>query len=445
MQDSQTTIHTDARHRMGQRPLALAVNTGEGLGFQDIGSSFGRAGGPSGLQKPVKTYQSRLKRSAHRTVSASESPHSSDDEIRLCSSPSRRKPAGTTTTCDAEQTAPVNAHGRIRLFPSHPDYKQDDVIQRLKFVKKNKPVLDAITVDEDPPPSSVPSNSPDQSQDIFKPISHDILREDMASTAAKPYSPSVPTRGLSRLQKSPSPVRPSAHLTAENKKVPQSTPLSRSLSTQAEEAAPPLKSRPRPRVIHKPGKQLASPDSTPQPSMTSSDSTRRAEFPFQAKSPSPSENNTRTTVRPRPRPQVKQALGSTESMRRVPQEFPMSFSAKENVSDGGTSDHGRTRIKNKGKGRARLQPESTFPTLSPLKSPSEGKILKGKGRTLPDEEQRDENGTLAPTRASKQPFPMSAQLLESINRCSPPPKRVSDDSDAGHGRASKKLKDTISG
>ena len=125
--------------------------------------------------------------------------------------------------------------------------------------------------------------------------------------------------------------------------------------------------------------------------------------------------------------------------------FPMSFSAKENVSDGGTSDHGRTRIKNKGKGRARLQPESTFPTLSPLKSPSEGKILKGKGRALPDEEQRDENGTLAPTRASKQPFPMSAQLLESINRCSPPPKRVSDDSDAGHGRASKKLKDTISG
>jgi len=465
MQDNDTTIHTDSRHRMGQRPISLAVNAGEGVGFQDIGSSFARAGGPSGSQRPAKTYKSKFKQSISRTKLDIEFSESSEDELLLSGNSSAlpspiRKLTGKPTT-SAEQTVRVKVNETIQDLPSHPYYKPDDTIKKLKFNKTKKPVLlDVVVVDEEPPASSsLPSNSADQSQDIFKPISHDILLDDEIglSNTASLHPPSVLTRVLSGREKSPSLTHFSACSETENKRSRSQLP-SNSLSTQIEEAIPTPKSRPKPRVICNP-RLPAGPDSTPRASMTISNSTRRTELPFRPKSPGPSENNTSNPVKPKPRPRIKQALGPTESMRRVPQEFPMSLSAKENASDGGSSDHGRTRIRNKGKGKApasstgtakRLQPDSTFPTLSPLKSSScrLEKSLKGKSRAPPAEELQNDNSPLPSAQASMRPFPMSTQLLESINRCSPiasQVKRVSDDSDAGHGRASKKLKDTISG
>lgn len=461
MQDNDTTIHTDSRHRMGQRPISLAVNTGEGVGFQDFGSSFARAGGPSGPQRPARTYKSKFKQSVSRTKLDGESSRSSEDELLLSPQsstlPSSRKLTGKPTT-STEQTVRVRVNEEMQVLPSHPHYKPDDTLKKLKFNKTKKPVLDVVVDEEPPPSSSLPNDSPDQTQDIFKPISHDILFGDGIglSNAASLHPPSAPTRGSSRREKSPSPIRISAR--SENKKTSRSQLPSNSLSTQIEEATSASKSRPKPRVICNP-RPPASLDSTPRAPVTTLNSTRRTELLFRPKSPGSSENNTNNPVKPKPRPRIKRAPGPTESMRRVPQEFPMSLSAKENASDGGSSDHGRTRIKNKGKGKTpasststakRLQPESTFPSLSPLKSSSGllEKSLKGKGRALPEEELQDDNSPLASTQTNMQPFPMSAQLLESINRCSPTPsqaKRASDDSDAGHGRASKKLKDAIPG
>ncbi|KAL4066174.1 RTC4-like domain-containing protein [Scleroderma citrinum] len=138
----------------------------------------------------------------------------------------------------------------------------------------------------------------------------------------------------------------------------------------------------------------------------------------------------------------------------------MSLSAKENVSDGGSStDHGNTRIQNKGKGKGkapsssasttkRLQPETTFPTLSPLRPSTHysEKPSKGKNRSFPLEEHTDGNDTRGSSRTNMRPFPMSVELLESIDHSSPTgslAKRVSDGSDAEHKRASKKLKDSV--
>ncbi|KAI6044463.1 hypothetical protein EDC04DRAFT_2889918 [Pisolithus marmoratus] len=227
--------------------------------------------------------------------------------------------------------------------------------------------------------------------------------------------------------------------------------------------------KPKPRVIHV-RKQPPSLEITPR----ASESMRRTELPLRTKSPVPSDTNCPGKLKPKPRPRIKQK--PPEPTRNVPQEFPMSLSAKENLSDGGNStDNGTTTNKNKNKGRSKmsahqdkmhsfpipsplrgrqqlppkaksLQPETTFPSLSPLsKTAYSACTPKKKGRNYTGNRNEDEDGTphvltFARTGVNVRPFPMSTQLLESIDHRSPgsPAKRVSDDSDAGSKRASKK-------
>ncbi|KAI6139799.1 RTC4-like domain-containing protein [Pisolithus tinctorius] len=344
----------------------------------------------------------------------------------------------------------------------------------LKFSKKKSAVPTTTRPEEElPPSSSNPDIDPDDTLDFLEPISTSVLGrgDDGHRTSA------LRNNNLSAHTDSPSPSSSTTclpKLSATSKVVTKHS-ASKDMKGNNGSSAPSAPPKPKPRGIHVP-RQSPSHEITPR----ASGSTRRIGLPLRNKSPVLSNTNCPSKPKLRPRPRVKQKL--PEPTRNAPQEFPMSFSAKENLSDGGNStDTGTTMAtnKSKSKGKSRisahqakmlsfpipsplharqqspskakpLQHDSTFPMLSPLSKAAYSACTPTKNDKLPtrlgDEE---EDGTphapaYARTDADVRPFPMSTQLLESINRGSPgsPAKRVSDDSDAGHKRASKKHKDS---
>ncbi|KAG8215087.1 hypothetical protein J3R82DRAFT_8508 [Butyriboletus roseoflavus] len=446
--DTKTTtkdIFSDPSHRMSQRPVA--VKSGQGIGFQALGSSFGPP-------KPVVTYGKSSKSkskppetlvSKPRRTPCSITESESDDELLLSSqnsmgrdatSPAKRTARGTIPS-DEEETIRVNG----RVLPAHPDYKpsSSDALKRIRFKKNKKSTPAGDAVSEIAPPSS----SLTDSQDLFKPISEDVIEiiDDLP-----PGGPSSTRR------KSPSATRSAARRFTEAKDSSTSKPSS---SIAKDTTRSPAKPRPKPRVVIKsaPRRRESSPEATPRPVA------RNRELPLRSKTPElPANANSKVIVK-KPLP--------ASSLHREPQEFPMSLQAKENVSDGAWSgDASSTKTKKAVISRTatfvqtpkpiplpsplKTKPVSrgiTFPNLSPLSSSNE----KGKTREKhPDENYVDL--TDAPgKRGGPKPFPMSSQMLAGIDRRSKSPstrslisqKRASsDDSDAEQGRTAKKHKDS---
>ncbi|KAG6330683.1 hypothetical protein ID866_8406 [Astraeus odoratus] len=492
----------DTNYRMGQRPVD--VNEGEGVGFQDFESSFvGQTdAGTSTLRTSGKPSASRFKPGAFhsetRTLSRASSYNTftSDDdgspdelllsqgsETSLCRPVSKRKPAASRSAA-AEDTVRVHVNGKTQNLPCHPDFRPNDRLKGLKFTKKKKkgelePEPDIVEEGELPAPSSsFPDLDPDESQDIFKPISDELRGTIAVDTGTPANVHSRPERSQASTmmrRKSPSLARSSARSVTDNKRPPNTKGAAKP-SPVVENESMTKPSRPKPRVIHKPSR-CASPRSIPQAVASTSTSMHSVEPPFPTKSPTRLDTNATNKTKPKPRPRIKLALAPTESVRRVPQGFPMS-SAKENVSDGeGSIDHRPTKSKDKEKEKALapqtsirsvplpsplrnkspspslkkakpLQPESTFPVLSPLSSPvhrSKTSNGRGKGRAQPGEE-TPRAPPITRTSTATRPFPMSAQLLESINCPSPSgslAKRTSDGSDAETGRVPKKRRDSV--
>ncbi|KIO03402.1 hypothetical protein M404DRAFT_618813 [Pisolithus tinctorius Marx 270] len=485
---SGSNIYTDPSSRLSRRLLAPSVHVGEGVGFQDFGSSFAVGGGgaqipsrPSGSQGSTTSSTRKSKLPSSRGLRRATSNSSSDDELRLSQGSSRstsnyisKGKADEHIAPAAERMARVNVNGQIQLLPFHPDYKPNNVLKSLKFSKKKSAVPTTTRPEEElPPSSSNPDIDPDDTLDFLEPISTSVLGrgDDGHRTSA------LRNNNLSAHTDSPSPSSSTTclpKLSATSKVVTKHS-ASKDMKGNNGSSAPSAPPKPKPRGIHVP-RQSPSHEITPR----ASGSTRRIGLPLRNKSPVLSNTNCPSKPKLRPRPRVKQKL--PEPTRNAPQEFPMSFSAKENLSDGGNStDTGTTMAtnKSKSKGKSRisahqakmlsfpipsplharqqspskakpLQHDSTFPMLSPLSKAAYSACTPTKNDKLPtrlgDEE---EDGTphapaYARTDADVRPFPMSTQLLESINRGSPgsPAKRVSDDSDAGHKRASKKHKDS---
>ncbi|KAI6167304.1 RTC4-like domain-containing protein [Pisolithus thermaeus] len=488
LKKNRSSIFTDPSHRMTQRPPAPSVHVGKGVGFQDFGSSFAVRGEgariasrASGSQSSTSSPTRRTKPGpSHALRRASSSASSSDDELLLSQGSSRtasnhiskrKKPELISPT--TERTARVTVDGKTQQLPYHPDFKPNNALKSLKFSKK-KAVSDLIVVEDEqvPPSSSNPDIDPDETLDLFQPISKGILGcGDSGPRASTARNGNFLAHRNSRSPFQSSTCMPKVSATS---KAPTEPSASKDVRGGDDNPAPKVHPRPKPRVVYAP-RQSPSPETTPR----ASKSRRRTKSPPRTKSPMPSDADCASKPQPklRPRPRIKQK--PPEPMRKVPQEFPMSLSAKENLSDGGNgTDNGKITNKIKNKGKSKLpapqaktcsfpipsplhtrqqsppkamssQPEGTFPTLSPLSKAAYSacapkKDVNGTGIHNADEDGTSHAPGFARTGADIRPFPMSTRLLESINRRSPgsPAKRLSDDSDAGGKRASKKHKDS---
>ncbi|KAH0836450.1 hypothetical protein J3R83DRAFT_8057 [Lanmaoa asiatica] len=446
---------SDPSHRMSQRPFA--VKSGEGLGFQDIGSSLLPP-------KPVVTYRKSSKskfkpatmlNSRARMAPSHISEDESDDELLLSSqnsmggyaTPSSKRVAkGKKTDIHSnEETVCVNG----RVLAAHPDYKPSSstALKTLRFMKDKKLSIPAgDTVTEVQPPSSSLTNS----QGLLSSISDDIeILDDCLPSGPSP-SRQTPSEMSSTRRRSPSATRIAARRFTDAKDSSTSK-----LSSPAAKDTPrsPTKHRPQPRVIMKspPNKHDSSPESTPRPPA------QKRNLPLRSKMPEPPANAVG-------KQSVKKPHIPSPSRRPEPQEFPMSLQAKENISDGAWS--GDTSINTKKVSRAAtfvhtpkpiplpsplgkkpVSRSTTFPNLSPLSSSKD----KGKARAKsPDEDGIDTtNGPRK--RGGPKPFPMSSQMLAGIDKRSQSPtarslkstKRASsDDSGTEQGRTAKKRKDS---
>lgn len=443
---SNTDFFSDPSHRMSQRPSI--VKSGEGIGFQELGSSFGPP-------KPVVTYGGSYKSKSKlpyepRKVPPSIEEDESDDELLLLSSqPSTGGDATSSSKrvvkakkhdipSDEEESVHVNG----RTLPAHPDYKPSsfNALKVLRFTK-NKKNAPSGNVDAEVPPPSSPVND---SQELSKPISDDIEVLDHS-----PGGPSRPSGSSSTRRRSPSTTRTGAQRFSDAKDAPTPKPTS---PTAKDTSRPLTKPRPKPRVIIKsaPRHRDSSPESTPRPAE------RKRGFPLRNKTPEKPANleNKRSVKKP----------VNPSSSRREPQEFPMSLQAKENVSDGAWSgDASSSKTKKAVISRAatiantpkpiplpsplKTKPVSrttTFPNLSPLTSSRD----KGKARAPSPDEVEVNLTDGQEKRSGPQPFPMSSQMLAGIDRRSKSPslkstKRASsDDSGAEQGRTAKKHKDS---
>ena len=475
-------IFSDPSHRMSQRPLA--VKAGEGLGFQDFGSSFDTPKAGATYGKPSKSKFKPAEPLSAKPRKALPISEESDDELLLSSqnsmgghatSPSKRVVKGKrpTTPSDEEETVCVNG----RDLAAHPDYKPSsrDAVKGLRFKKnkKNIPAGDAIA--EVPPPSS----SLEDPQDLFRPISDDIeiLNDPLPSGPSS--SRQKPSETFSTRRRSPSATRAAARRLPDAKNSSTSKPSS---PTAKDTPRSPAKPRPRPRVIMKsvPCKPDSSPESTkprPRPRVVIKSAPRKRDsspestprpaaqtrgLPLRSKTPELSTNADSKQIVKKP--------AFPSSSRREPQEFPMSLQAKENVSDGARSgDASSSKTKKAVISRAatlvhtpkpiplpsplktkRISRGTTFPNLSPLSSSKD----KGKARAeSPDEDDVDLTDGLG-RRGGPKPFPMSSQMLAGIDRRSKSPssrsltstKRTSSDgSGVEQGRIVKKRKDSRPG
>lgn len=453
-------VFSDPSHRMSQRPAA--VKSGEGLGFQDMGSSLGPL-------KPVVTYGKSSKsklRSAAALPAGPRKPPShitedeSDDELLLSSQNSKGGDAASSskrvvkgkklnTPSDEEETVCVNG----LVLAAHPDYKPSsfDNVKPLRFKKNKKNPLTADAITEAPPPSSSLTGS----QDLFKPISDDIEILDVRPQSGPSSSRQRPFEASATRRTSPTAIRVATRRFTETK----DSSTSKLHSPTAEDTPrPPANPRPRPRVVKKsPPRQR---DSSPE--YTSRPAAQKRGLPLYSKTfEVPANASSGQTMKKPTFPSLP---------RREPQEFPMSLQAKENVSDGARSgDASSTKTK-----KAVISRAATFvqiPKLIPLPSPLKTKPIsrgttflnlsplsssKDKGKACaksPDVDDIDLTDG-AGKRDGPKPFPMCSQILAGIDRRSKSPttcslkstKRASsDDSAAEQGRIAKKRKDTRSG
>ena len=446
-------LFSDPSHRMSQRPT-VAVKSGEGLGFQDFGSSFGA---PKAVVTYGKSSKNKFKPAATLPAKPRKAPFhisedDSDDELLLSSQNSiggdatlisKRAVMGKKQSILSDEDETVRVNGRV--LAAHPDYKpsSSNVLKVLRFKKNKKSTRDGDTVMEVAPPTD--------SQDLFKPISDDLEILDDSLPGGPSSSRQRNSETSSTHRRSPSAARTAARRFPDANDSFTSKPSS---PIAKDTPHSPARPRPRPRVVMKsaPRECESSPESTPRPAA------QKRILPLHCKPELPANAEGKRTIR-------KPSFPS--SSRREPQEFPMSLQAKENVSDGAWSgDTPSSKAKKAPISRAatfvhtpkpiplpsplgtkRISRGTTFPNLSPLSSLKD----KGKARAKsPGEGDVDLTDGSQGERGGPKPFPMSSQMLAGIDRRSKSPstrspKRTSSvDSGVEQGRIVKKRKDSLS-
>src|SRR6267154_337510 len=175
---NKTSIFSASSCRMNERPFS--VQSGKGRSHENFGSSFP----PSKSTRPVqgKATSSKVKSAtSHLMATSSErDPLSdSDDELLLSegapslgSSPIRKRVVFGKPTMPTPQETNLAPNG----LPYHPNFLPKP-LPSFKKIKKGLRVEDSIS--EGSPSSSLPD--PDDSQELFRPISDDLLSQTLNS------------------------------------------------------------------------------------------------------------------------------------------------------------------------------------------------------------------------------------------------------------------------
>lgn len=454
-----TNFYSDRSHRMKERPYS--VQSGEGRGHEDFGSSFAPSRpiqlvqGEATTSKVKPTTSHLVIRNLERDLS-----DDSDDELLLGPSLVHERVVHNKATVSTSQETHLAPNGH----PYHPDFLPGKKLPRFKKNKKESEIITAGS-----PTSSFPD--PDDSRELFRPISHDLPPQVL---------PSQHTAKLTKEKDVGSSKRTTMRLSSPlaNKKVYTRQKLvERSVSRKpaspslhSEDGSPiPIQRRITRARLVKAGSSIIrdqSPETTPRASrqpqpfpLTSlssahSGSSRASDvFPrTSAREPSVAkkENTKVPTSKPRETTNALSRQGTAP--------FPMSPPGKSNLPvKQPILDPKASKSKPFPLCKSALTSSDTldsFPLLSPLASPVQPSSLnKGKGHVLVPLQQEDGIDGLAMSHTVQisgavRPFPMKSREVKTAPHRSPQSpsgsirsKRTSDDSDAERDRKVKRYKE----
>ncbi|OAX33804.1 hypothetical protein K503DRAFT_725367 [Rhizopogon vinicolor AM-OR11-026] len=464
-----TNLYSDSSHRMKERPYS--VQSGQGRGHEDFGSSFAPSQPVLGKATTSKVTTSKVKpTTSHLTSKSLERDLSddSDDELSLGMSLAHKRVIRGKATVSISQETNLAPNG----LPYHPDFLPNKKLPNFTKIKKVSQVKD---IPEAPPSSSLPD--PDDSQELFRPISDDlppqilpshhtarstrekhagsskctIVRLDGSSlppTNKKVSMHQNPVERSSKKPTSPSPLSEDEPSESIQRPIQRSQPVKAGRSNirdRSPEATPRaiIQPQPFPLAISPAysGSSSASDAFPPQESAREASAAikENAELPISKRK---EKKNALSRQQTAPFPMsppgmlnlpVKQPLLDPKA----PKPFPLPLQKQ---------------------ALARLDTLDDFPAPSPLTSPVQPPSLnKGKGRALvlhPDEGHIDElaTGHTAQIKGALRPFPMNSQEIKTAPRSSPQSpsgstrsKRTSDDSDRERGRKVKRHKEDNQG
>ncbi|KAH7920529.1 hypothetical protein BV22DRAFT_1133001 [Leucogyrophana mollusca] len=484
MKGRNTDLHSDTGHRMQTRPPSYQAGRGEA--FHDHGNSFGlprsaplktyaRSGGSTLKGKTVRAKTTSMKHSMLDSFSES------DDELLLDENSSQIGDASPlrNTTSNTKGKAREKLGGeenKINCWGTLHDLHPDFPPKKLPNFTKTKRALGESSVPEAPPPSS---SLPDtDSQDPFPPIADDLT---LPPTPTKPQSqprslrrggsarstdafnrPESRSTRVPRKQATISPSRSPKAAPSSTRSLAENGRATRSMSRMdqgfqhKDESSKllPVQAPPRPRPKPRPLKaqnsmisRYGSPEATPRPQ----------KYPVAISPPLQSGSKGITQELSSSRQTDEPAASHS---RRTLQEFPMTPPAKKKNAKGKGKSKSPERglplpspLADPGLRRELTRTGSAFPALSPISTPSRSEVpFKDKGKKRAVAHAQDGNDLSDVTITRPKPFPLSSQVLASIDRIpssqarSPRlAKRASDDSDGGRGRVAKRRKDNAPG
>lgn len=453
-----TNFYSDSSLRMKDRPYS--VQSGEGRGHEDFGSSFASPQPSRPLQG--ETITSRVKPATLHPIIRSPERHSSDDELLLSTSPVRKRAVRGKATVSTSQETNLAPNG----LPYHPDFPPDKKLPNFKKNKKGSQVEESIL--EEPPSSSFPN--PDDSQELSRPTSDNLLSQIL---------PSQPTAMSRREKDAGSSKRTTAHpddpprLPSNTKDLTRRKPVEISVSRKLASPSPlsedgppkPIQCRVRPRPV-KAGSSIfrnQNPEATPRTSR------QPKPFPLPSLSLAYSGSSCASDASP-PRKSVREpsvarkenanvstskSKGKTSALsRQHTTPFPMSppgksnLSAKQPLLDAKAPKPFPLLLHTS---KQALDYSNNFPVPSPLASPVQSPSLnEGKGRELEDDivEVVTTQDHTAHINGVLRPFPMNSGEIKTAphSSCQSPSgsvgsKRTSDDSDGERERKVKRHKE----
>ena len=443
-----TNFYSDPSHRMKERPYS--VQSGEGRGHEDFGSSFAPSQDSQSSRRPVQgtVITSKVKSARLHPIITNLEPgsDSSDDELLLSGSPVRKRAVRGKATVSTSQEISLAPNGH----PYHPDFLPN---KKLPNFKKNTKGLQAS--------SSLPD--PDDSQELFRPISDDRPAQVLPSKPAakstrekakgkgttarvnESLSPPANSKGstlrkpvgksISKKLASPSPLAEHEPPKAIQRRIPVKTKSS-IIRDQSPEATPRASRQPQPFPLPKLssvfGGSSRDPDVSPPRKASREPSAAKKE-------------NTNVPTR-----KLKESTSALLRQHTAP--FPMSPPGKLNLPAKQLPKPFPLHLHSSKQDFNRSDAPENFPAPSPLASPMQPPAPnKGKGKALVPHQHEGYIDKLVTTEGhsgAPRPFPMKSGEIKTApygSRQSPSDsvrsKRSSDDSDGERRRKVKKPKE----
>ncbi|KAG1738857.1 RTC4-like domain-containing protein [Suillus paluster] len=443
-----TDYFSDSSHRMTERPEPFFVQSGKGRSHEDLGSSFS-------LSRTVQGKATGSKANSATIVTSLglDSLSDSDDELLLSegaqplgTSPTQKRVVRGKLTPSVPQKTNLASNG----LPFHPDFLPKKKFPNFTKNKKGSQAEEPIP--EEPPSSSLPDA--DNSQELFRPISEDLISQNLPSPPA-----AKPKRGKDADLARPGPRKNSLFRKAATlSSVSDDEPPKRVLKQGPVKAGGSLARGRSPEATPRASRQLQ-PFPLGSFSSVHSGSSRASD----ASPPRKSARDSSAAKKENANIPICKSKEKTNALSRKPTApFPMSPPGKSNLP----TSHPLPELKGpkpfplplhtSKSGIARSETLGNFPVPSPLASPAQPLSQnKGKGRALTPHQDEDDINELATNHhntalanGTLRPFPMGSREIKTAHRRSPQSssesmksKRASDDSDRERGRKAKRHKE----